>query len=84
MLGPFSEMGAVFNGLAMNSRCRLLAGSGRNGKKYRFLIKFLLKGSEFDCPGWPGAAGIEKSINFYLNSFQKVTIMITQAGREQP
>ena len=47
-----------------------LAGSGRDGKKYRFLIKFLLKSSDFDCPGWPGAAGMEK-YRFLIKFFEK-------------
>ena len=29
-------------------------------ERYRFLINFLLKSNDFDCPGWPGAAGMEK------------------------
>ena len=41
-----------------------LAGSGRDGEKYRFSLKFLLKSHDFDCPGWPGAAGMEKSVDF--------------------
>ena len=61
-----------------------LAGSGRDRKKSRFVIKFLLKSSDFDCPGWPGAAGMEKSKDFQLNSFQKVAILIAWAGQERP
>ena len=42
-----------------------LAGSSRDEEKYRFYSKFLLKSNDFDCPGWPGAAGMDKSIDFY-------------------
>ena len=38
----------------------LSPGSSRDGERYRFSIKFLLKSNDFDCPGWPGAAGMEK------------------------
>ena len=62
----------------------LIARAGRDGEKYRFLLKFLSKRNDFDCPGWPGAAGMEKSIDFHWNSFQKATILIAQAGRERP
>ena len=41
------------------------AGSGREGEKNRFLLKFLSKSNDFDRPGWPGAAGTEKSIDFH-------------------
>ena len=46
----------------------LIARAGRDGEKHRFLIKSLLKTNDFDCPGWPGTAGMEKSIDFYRNS----------------
>ena len=58
--------------------------AARNWVAQTFLIKILLKSNDFDCPGWPGAAGMEKSNDFSIKSFQKVTILIAQAGREQP
>ena len=48
-----------------------MAGSGRDGKEYRFLLAFLLKSNDFDCPGWPGAAGIEKTYRFLIKILLK-------------
>ena len=39
--------------------------AARNWAAQTFLIKILLKSNDFDCPGWPGAAGIEKRNDFY-------------------
>ena len=49
----------------------LSPGSSRDGEKYRFLLKFLSKSNDFDCPGWPGAAGMEKSIDYLKIPFKK-------------
>ena len=36
--------------------------AGWDGKRYRFLIKILSKSNDFDCPGWPGVAGLSKTM----------------------
>ena len=38
-------------------------------KKILFLIEILLKSNDFECPGWPGAAGMEKSNDFFIKTF---------------
>ena len=58
--------------------------AARNWAAQTFLIKILLKSNDFDCPGWPRAAGMEKSMDFQLKSYEKATILIAQAGRERP
>ena len=64
-----------------------------NGEPVLFLVPLLLPlpppPLSFSLPlslfsFLPAAAGMEKGIDFYLNSFQKVTISIARAGREWP
>jgi len=60
-----------------------LAGSGWGSKKQRFLFKILLKNIDFECQGSPGAGGDQKSNDFLLKSFSKITILSARAGRER-
>ena len=58
-----------------------LAGSGRDGEKYRFSLKFFLKSNDFHCPGWPGAAGLEKHIDFIIS---KSKVLFKKNGFDSP
>jgi len=49
-----------------------LAGSGRGSKKQRFLIKILLKSIDFECRGWPGAAGGQKELKEIKRNQKKI------------
>ena len=46
--------------------------AGRDAENYRFLLKLLLKSNDFDCLGWPGAAGRDREkyqlLKFLLTS----------------
>ena len=63
--GGFSSVRYDFDNMQTNEYTKINIRLRGDGKKYQFSFTFLLKNNDFHCPGWSGAAGMEKSIDSY-------------------